>query len=103
MNSIALEAIYQALQQVPYGKVVTYGQLASLAGLGRAARVVGTTLKKLPKDSKLPWYRVINAQGKISFPEDHPSYKRQRLRLLEEGIYFGKNGKIDLNTFLWQP
>lgn len=103
MNAAAPEAIYQALQQVPHGKVVTYGQLARLAGLGRAARLVGSTLRKLPKDSRLPWYRVINAQGKISFPEDHPGYQRQRSRLLKEGVCFGNNGKVDLKVFLWRP
>lgn len=97
------EAIYQCLQQVPAGKVVTYGELAKLAGLGSAARFAGTTLKKLPKDTTLPWHRVINAQGKISFPENHPGFSLQKQRLLDEGVAFTKNGKINLSVYLWKP
>ncbi|KPA98464.1 putative methylated DNA-protein cysteine methyltransferase, partial [Pseudomonas asplenii] len=50
-------ALYLTLDQVPEGKVVTYGQLAELAGLGRAARWVGRTLSQLPADTRLPWHR----------------------------------------------
>lgn len=61
-------ALYLTLAQVPAGKVVSYGQLAELAGLGRAARWVGRTLSQLPPDSKLPWHRVLGAGGRISLP-----------------------------------
>lgn len=98
LNTTAAEAIYQTLLQVPNGKVVTYGQLAKLAGLGQAARFVGATLKKLPKDSKLPWHRVINAQGRISFPPSHPNFIRQKILLESEGVEFN-NDKINLKTF----
>lgn len=100
MKSTAPEAIYQTLLQVPRGKVVTYGQLAKLSGLGRAARYVGTTLKKLPKNSKLPWHRVVNAQGKISFPPSHPHFTTQKHLLEGEGVEFNM-GKIDLRRFKW--
>ncbi len=103
METTPKESIYQILNQVPAGKVVTYGYLAKLAGLGNAARFVGTTLKKLPKNTKLPWHRVINAQGEISFPESHPGFERQRSLLISEGVSFKKNGKIDLSVFLWEP
>ncbi|WP_226667455.1 MGMT family protein [Microbulbifer aggregans] len=87
-----------ALAQVPYGRVVTYGKLAELAGMPRAARLVGQTLRKLPKDTRLPWYRVINAQGRISLPE--PAAGRQRERLEKEGIVPIK-GKIALQHYGW--
>ena len=92
------DAVIQSLALVPKGKVVTYGQLAKMAGLGNAARYVGTLLKQLPEGSSLPWHRVINSQGRISFPEDHPGYQRQRDLLMEEGVVF-LNGKIDLKRF----
>ncbi len=103
METTPQESIYQTLSQIPEGKVVTYGYLAKLAGLGNAARLVGTTLKKLPKNTKLPWHRVINAQGKISFPESYPGFERQKTLLMDEGVTFKKNGKIDLSVFLWEP
>src|SRR5690606_12187539 len=52
------ERILVVVYLVPEGRVATYGLVAQLAGLGRAARLVGSTLRKLPEDSRLPWHRV---------------------------------------------
>ena len=94
------EAIYLALYKIPSGKVVTYGQLAGLANLPRAARLVGTVLRELPEGSLLPWHRVINAQGKLSLPIDSPGYNEQVRRLLAEGVEV-QQGKINLRRFRW--
>jgi len=95
------ERIFQVIAQIPKGKVASYGQVAELAGLPRAARLVGATLKKIPKDSKLPWHRVINAGGKISLPMEGRG-KKQQSRLEAEGVVF-INGKIKLKIYGWQP
>ena len=58
------EALYIALAAIPAGHVLSYGQLAELAGLGRAARWVGRTLSQLPDGSTLPWHRVVAASGR---------------------------------------
>jgi methylated-DNA-protein-cysteine methyltransferase-like protein len=92
------EAIYLALAQIPKGKVISYGDLAKLAGLTNGARLVGKTLSNLPKGSTLPWYRVVNSQGKISLPPDSPSYEQQHERLAKEGVEV-INGKINLRRF----
>lgn len=97
----ARERIYRVVYQIPKGKVATYGLVAELAGLPRAARLVGTTLKGLPNDSKLPWHRVINASGKISLPMAGNG-KVQKARLEREGVTFIKN-KVDLGHYGWQP
>lgn len=94
------EAIYLALQQIPRGTVVTYGQLAQLAGLPGAARLVGNLLNNLPEGTRLPWHRVINAQGKLSLPVDSPGYTEQVRRLTQEGIEITR-GKINLTRFGW--
>lgn len=94
------EAIYFALHLIPSGKVVTYGQLATLANLPRAARLVGSVLRELPEESQLPWHRVINAQGKISLPIDSTGYNEQMQRLRAEGVEV-QLGKIDLRRFRW--
>lgn len=91
-------AIYLALMNIPPGKVVTYGQLARLAGLPGAARLAGRVLCGLPENTELPWHRVINAQGKISLPEDSPGYDEQKRRLEAEGIEF-KNHRINLRIY----
>ena len=92
------EAIYLALMSIPAGKVITYGQLATLAGLPGAARLAGTVLCGLPEKTELPWHRVINAQGKISLPVDSASYKEQVRRLEAEGIKL-HNNKINLRIY----
>lgn len=94
------EAIYLALQQIPRGTVVTYGQLAQLAGLPGAARLVGNLLNNLPEGTRLPWHRVINAQGKLSLPADSPGYIEQVRRLTLEDVEVIR-GKINLTRFGW--
>lgn len=96
------EKFWQVVALIPEGSVATYGQVAELAGLPRMARAVGRTLSQLPKDTQLPWHRVINAQGKISFPIDSPAYRKQRDRLESEGISL-INGRIRLKDYQWQP
>lgn len=95
------ERIFHVIYQIPKGKVATYGQVAELAGLARAARLVGNTLKGLPKNTKLPWHRVLNASGKISLPPEAGG-ERQKALLEKENVTF-INGKIKLSDYGWRP
>jgi len=95
-------ALYLTLAQVPAGKVVSYGQLAEMAGLGRAARWVGRTLSQLPADTTLPWHRVLGAGGRISLPVGSPSGDEQRARLRLEGISI-LNNRVDIQRHGWRP
>ena len=92
------EAFYVALSHIPKGKVITYGNLAKLAGLPNGARLAGRILCELPRGSHLPWHRVVNAQGRISLPVDSPAHAEQKQRLLKEGITFVKD-KIKLSVY----
>ena len=96
------EMLYVTLAQVPAGTVVTYGQLAELAGLGRAARWVGTQLRNLPDGSKLPWHRVINQAGRLSVPEGSATWLEQSQRLRSEGVQVS-NGRVSLQRYRWRP
>lgn len=95
------ELIWQIVAAIPYGKVLTYGQVAKLCGFPNHSRYVGTTLKRLPKDTSLPWHRVINAKGEISFPIGSEGYKKQEYLLKNEGINF-KMGKLSLVQYGWK-
>ena len=90
------------LAQVPSGDVISYGQLAQLAGLGNAARWVGRTLSQLPNGSSLPWHRVLTANGRFSLPQSTPSGDEQRLRLRSEGINLTKD-RVDMRLHGWRP
>jgi len=96
------QSLYAALASLPQGKLSTYGQLAKRCGYPNYARQVGKTLSKLPKDTKLPWYRVVNSQGKISFKPGDPKFVLQLQLLQSEGVEF-KGKKINLHKHRWQP
>ena len=80
------ERIWQVVAMIPKGHVATYGQIARLIGAPRHSRYVGTTLRQLPKGSKLPWYRVVNSSLRISTRGG--GEVRQRKLLEAEGIEF---------------
>ena len=94
------EKIWQIVNQIPVGHVASYGQVAKLAGLPGYARYVGYTMKNLPSGTKLPWYRVINSKGTISFKKGSRQYQLQKSLLEQEGVAF-INGKLSLKTYLW--
>lgn len=94
------EEIWQIVAAIPKGSVATYGQIARLAGYPAHARYVGTTLKNLPKGTRLPWYRVVNSKGELSFPVQSASWIRQKEQLEAEGVVFvGK--RFRLKTYQW--
>ena len=97
---VVRQNIWQTVQKIPRGKVATYGDIAKRGGLPNQARLVGYALHNLPLGIEIPWHRVINAQGKISFPASSENYKRQKMLLEKEGIKFFKE-KIDLKKFGW--
>lgn len=90
------------LTSIPHGQLASYSQVAELAGLPRQARRVGRILSQLPGDSQLPWFRVVNARGKISFPEYSPAYRRQLNKLLAEGSA-EPSGKLRWRERRWRP
>jgi len=93
--------VCHVIQGIPRGHVLTYGEVARLAGPGGSARRVSMAMRYAPAGVKLPWHRVINAQGKISFPEDSAEFLEQRKKLEAEGVKF-KIGTIDLQRYGYQ-
>jgi methylated-DNA-protein-cysteine methyltransferase-like protein len=94
------ELIWETVRQIPRGKVATYGQVASEAGFPRQPRMVGYALHALPPHSGVPWHRVINAQGRVSFPKNSAAYRKQRRLLNAEGVVF-RGEALDLERFGW--
>ena len=93
------ERIYAAVRRIPSGKVATYGQVASGAGLPRQARLVGYALHRLPADSGVPWHRVVNARGGISLDDRYGEGRLQHTLLEAEGVRLTGLGKIDLEAY----
>ena len=96
------ELIWSTVRRIPRGKVATYGQIATLAGLDGHARQVGYALHNLPSPSDVPWHRVINAKGEVSPRTSGDSHELQRMLLEAEGIEFSACGKLDLKLHQWK-
>ena len=103
--------IWAVVAGIPSGSVLNYGEVARLAGLPGRARLVGRALGRAPKRMALPWHRVVNAQGAISFKAGSTTHRQQREKLEAEGVVF-VDDRIDLDAFgpeqaldrmLWGP
>lgn len=92
------ESVVEIIKGIPEGKVMTYGQIASLAGSPRGARQVVRILHSLSEKYKLPWHRVINVKGEIVI-KDYGSHSLQKMFLESEGVKFTTNNTINLIEF----
>lgn len=101
-NAHSYQRIYKTVKRIPRGRVATYGQIATLAGLDGHARQVGYALHSLPDGSDVPWHRVINAKGEVSPRSTSDSHELQRMLLEEEGVEFSLDGRVDLKDFRWE-
>ena len=94
------EVVIKIIRSIPKGKVMTYGQIASIAGSPRSARQVSRILHTMSSKYDLPWQRVINSKGTISL--DGQSGHVQKEMLLNEGLkVIGKS--IDLKEYMYKP
>jgi methylated-DNA-protein-cysteine methyltransferase-like protein len=95
------ERVFEIVRRIPAGRVMTYGQLATLLGEGYTARTVGYVMSA--SDETVPWQRVINAKGacsttRVVLPED-----LQQKMLEAEGVAFDARGRCDLERLRWTP
>jgi methylated-DNA-protein-cysteine methyltransferase-like protein len=96
-NYALYERIYTACEQVPYGMVAAYGDIATIVGGGCDARTVGYALNELPQEcASVPWQRIINKEGGIS-----TRGLTQRQILEQEGVEFDARGHVIMARFHW--
>ncbi len=95
-----VERVIAIIKRIPKGKVASYGQVATMAGNPKGARQVTRVLHSSSRTHKLPWWRVINAQGRISLPRG-AGYEEQKSRLERERVVFDLGDKIDLKKYGW--
>jgi methylated-DNA-protein-cysteine methyltransferase related protein len=100
---VSYQLIYSVVRRIPRGRVATYGQVASLAGLAGHARQVGYALNALPDGTVVPWHRVVNAAGRISVRTTPGGELVQQLLLEKEGVRPDARGRIPLDRLRWQP
>jgi methylated-DNA-protein-cysteine methyltransferase-like protein len=95
--------VYQVVDSIPYGRVTTYGHIASFLGVASGARMVGYALNNtINSQMSIPAHRVVNRNGELTgrsyFPGD-----TMRERLQQEGIVFVDEYEVDLDQYLWDP
>ena len=93
--------VYALVRMVPFGRVTTYGDVATMLGTPRIARHVGWALSALPPDSDVPWQRVINAHAMVSWRGELGRASLQEALLRAEGVALGARGKVDLQALRW--
>jgi methylated-DNA-protein-cysteine methyltransferase related protein len=93
--------IYQAVKNIPVGKVATYGQIAAYAGNPRWSRVVGFALHVNPEPGTIPCHRVVNRFGGLSSAFAFGGENMQRHLLEDEGVAFLPDGNVDLGKHRW--
>lgn len=91
------QQVYDIVRAIPWGKVVSYGQIAHALGRPRSARVVGWAMAGCPEG--LPWHRVIKGDGSISVGV--MADLCQDL-LEEEGVAFLPDGRVDMEACRWE-
>jgi len=90
------QGVYEVVKEIPFGKVINYGQIARKLGNPRGARQVGWAMANCPED--LPWWRVVMADGSVTGGE---WAEQRRAHLEEEGVEFLPDGRVDMKKCAW--
>ena len=90
--------VYAVVRLVPRGHVTTYGDVGTILGSPRVARQVGYALANLRDDSDVPWHRVVNEKGMVSWHGDLTRATVQEQMLAAEGVPVDADGKLDLKS-----
>lgn len=90
--------ILSVVEEIPPGKVASYGQIARLIGREKNARLVGRVLSMAEYYGKYPCHRVVNHAGRTA-----PGWREQRFLLEEEGVVFKDGFRVDMKRFQWDP
>lgn len=96
------QGVIDVIKNIPKGKVMTYGQIAAVAGSPRAARQVVRVLHSMSDKYSLPWHRVVNSKGLIAIV-DYEGHALQRMMLASEGVSFTDDEYIDLKKYQFHP
>ncbi len=88
------EKVYQVVMEIPYGKVMSYGQIAKILGNQKMSRQVGWALHVNPDPANIPCYRVVNRFGEVSSAFAFGGANRQKELLEKEGVIFDKKGRV---------
>ena len=96
MDENLIYQILSAVEEIPEGKVATYGQIAKLIGREKNSRLAGKVLSMAEYYGNYPCHRVVNHAGRLV-----PGWSEQKRLLIEEGIEFKNNNHVDIKKYMW--
>jgi methylated-DNA-protein-cysteine methyltransferase related protein len=94
-----MTSVYRLVRRIPWGAVLSYGEIAARLGRPGGARAVGYAMRVCPAD--IPWHRVVNARGGISVRGRVSGMVTQRIRLEQEGVAF-RAGRVIMARHRWR-
>lgn len=99
-NKLFAAEVAELVRNIPKGRVMTYGQIAALAGNPRAARIVGGIAHY--GDERLPWQRVVNKSGGLAsgYPGGREGHKEA---LIKDGVKVREDYRVDIKNLIWWP
>ena len=97
------KGVIKVVSMIPRGKVVSYGQVALYIGVPRAGRQVGWILNQLEEKASIPWWRVVNNEGRISIKGSRFTANDQREFLLGEGVEVSGDFTFDIEKYRFIP
>jgi methylated-DNA-protein-cysteine methyltransferase-like protein len=97
--SVFKQKVVEIVNEIPVGKVASYGQIAAYIGAPRAARQVGWILRQLGSGKNIPWWRVINKNGIISINGNLEADRELQKKLLESEKIEVKGFQVDLKKY----
>lgn len=96
MNEELIYEILSVVEEIPKGKVATYGQIAKLIGRDKNSRLVGKVISMAEFYGRYPCHRVVNHAGRLV-----PGWREQKFMLLDEGVTFKNENYVDMNKNQW--
>jgi methylated-DNA-protein-cysteine methyltransferase-like protein len=96
------DRVHEVAKQIPYGRVTSYGAIATYLGAAKSARMVGYAMNNSHKKD-VPAHRVVNRKGLLSGKHHFDGTNLMQQLLESEGIEVVENQIQDFETLFWNP
>jgi methylated-DNA-protein-cysteine methyltransferase-like protein len=102
-NKNFFEKVYEVAEQIPFGRVTSYGAIAKYLGAARSARMVGWAMNGAHNMENVPAHRVVNKAGLLTGKHHFDGTNLMQQLLESEGIEVVDNQIQNLEKFFWDP
>lgn len=96
------DSVYKVVKQIPYGKVTSYGAIATYLGAAKSARMVGYAMN-VSHNKNIPAHRVVNRKGILTGKHHFEGINLMQQLLENEGIIIKNNQIQNFKSVFWNP